>query len=119
MTDPSGLSEAILLRLADRLATVEQQAAANSAAMRAMAESVGELRQLIAELAHDFDGLRTISTDTLQAFERMRLPLQGLLDLKAKLSGAWLVTTALLMVLAYLVQPLLGQLYHGHLGGGP
>jgi hypothetical protein len=117
VTDQSGLSEAILLRLSDRLATVEQQAATNAAAMRAMGDSIAELRQLIAGLSHDFDALRTISTDTLQAFERMRVPLQGLLDLKTKLSGAWLVTTALLMVVAYLLQPLLGQLYHGHLGG--
>ena len=117
VTDPSGLSEAILLRLADRLASVEQQAAANAAAMRAMADSMIELRQLIAALTHDLDALRTISTDTLQSFERMRGPLQGLLDLKARMSGAWLVTTALLMVVAYLLQPLLGQIYHLHLVG--
>lgn len=114
MTDPSGLGDAILLRLTDRLATAEQQAAANAAAMRAMGDSIAELRQLIAGLTHDFDALRTISTDTLQAFDKMRAPLQSLLDLKAKMSGAWLAVTALLMVVAYLLQPFLGQIYHWH-----
>lgn len=117
MTDPSGLSEAILLRLVDRLVALEQQAATNAAAMRAMGETIAESRQLIGGLMHDFDGLRAISADTLQTFEKMRAPLQGLLDLKAKLSGAWLVVTALLMVVAYLLQPLLGQIYHSHLAG--
>ncbi|HVC60941.1 MAG TPA: hypothetical protein VND19_11345 [Acetobacteraceae bacterium] len=117
MTDPSGLGDAILLRLADRLGAAEQQAAANAAAMRAMGDSIAELRQLIAGLAHDFDALRAISSDTLQAFEKMRTPLQGLLDLKARLSGAWLAVTALLMVVAYLLQPLLGQIYRWHFGG--
>jgi hypothetical protein len=117
VTDPSGLGEAILLRLADRLVAVEQQAATNAAAMRALSDSTAELRQLIAGLAHDLDGLRAISTDTLQAFERMRVPLQGLLDLRARMSGAWLATTAVLMAVAYLLQPLLGQIYHWHFGG--
>lgn len=107
----------MLLRLADRLVAVEQQAAINAASMRAMADSLTELRQVITGMTHDFDGLRAISTDTLQTFERMRTPLQGLLDLKARLSGAWLVTTALLMVVAYLLQPLLGLIYHMHLSG--
>lgn len=117
MTDPSGLGDAILLRLTDRLASVEQQAATNAAAMRAMGDSIVDLRQLIAGLAHDFNELRTISSDTLQSFEQMRAPLQGLLDLRARLSGAWLAATALLMVVAYLLQPLLGQIYHWRLGG--
>jgi len=117
VTDLPALSEAILLRLADRLVAVELQAATNATAMRAMTDSIAELRQLVAGMAHDFEGLRAISTDTLQSFERMRGPLQNLLDLKARLSGAWLVTTALLMVVAYLLQPLLGQIYHLHLIG--
>lgn len=118
MTDPGGLSEAILLRLADRLVTVEQQAATNGEAMRAVGESVAELRRLMTGLTHDFDALRTLSNDTLQSFDRMRAPLQDLLDLKAKLSGVWLVVTALLMVVAYLLQPVLGDLLHRHFGGG-
>lgn len=117
MTDPSGLSEAILLRLVDRLVVLEQQSAANGAVMRTMSDSAAELRHLMTALTHDFDALRAISTDTVQSFERMRAPLQGLLDLRARMSGAWLVTTALLMVVAYLLQPLLGQIYHAHFGG--
>lgn len=117
MTDPGGLSDAILLRLADRLVKVEQQATTNAEAMRAVAESIAELRQLVSGVTHDFDSLRTISHDTLQAFENMRGPLQGLLDLKARLSGAWLVVTALLMVVAYLLQPVLGDVYHQHFVG--
>jgi cobalamin synthase len=118
MTDSNtGLSEAILLRLADRLVALEQQAATNGAALLAMGESVAELRRLIGGLTHDFDGLRSMSTETLQTFEKMRKPLQGLLDLKAKLSGVWLAITALLMVVAYLLQPILGEVYHRHFGG--
>ena len=115
MTEPGGLGEAILLRLADRLLKVEQQAATNAEAMRAIAESVSDLRQNVAALTHDFDALRSITNETLQSFEKMRLPLQNLLDLRAKLSGAWLVVTALLMVVAYLLQPVLGDVYR-HIG---
>lgn len=118
MTDPSGLSDAILLRLVDRLVAVEQQAATNTEAMRAMGESIAELRRLLTIVTHDLDELRTLSSDALQNFEKMRKPLQDLLDLKAKLSGAWLVVTALLMVVAYLLQPVLGELLHRHFGGG-
>lgn len=118
VTESGGLSEAILLRLADRLVAVEQQAATNAEAMRAMGESAAELRRLITSLSHDFDALRSISNDTLQSFDKMREPLQDLLDLKAKLSGAWLVITALLMVVAYLLQPVLTDLLHQHFGGG-
>lgn len=114
---PSGLGEAILLRLSDRLAHVEQQAAASAEALRAVSESVAQLRQRIAALAEDLDGLRAVSSDALQSFEKMRSPLQDLLDLKARLSGVWLVVTALLMVIAYLLQPVLGELLHRHLGG--
>lgn len=118
MTDQNGLSEAILLRLADRIATVEQQAATNAEAMRSMGESASELRRLIAGLTHDFDALRTVCNETLQSFDKMRAPMQDLLDLKAKLSGAWLVVTALLMVVAYLLQPVLADIVHRHFGGG-
>jgi len=107
----------MLLRLADRLVAVELQAATNATAMRAIADSMTELRQLISSMAHDYEGLRVLSTDTLHSFEQMRGPIQGLLDLKTRISGAWLVTTALLMVVAYLLQPLLGLVYHLHLIG--
>jgi ABC-type siderophore export system fused ATPase/permease subunit len=118
VTDPGGLSEAILLRLADRLVVVEQQAATNAEAMRAMGESAAELRRLIASLTHDVDALRTLVSDTSQSFDKMRVPLQELLDLKTRLSGAWLVITALLMVVAYLLQPVLTDALHRHFGGG-
>ena len=118
MTDPtSGLGDAILLRLADRLAKVEQQAAVSTEALKGVGESFAQLRQSIAGLAHDFEALRTASNVALQNFEKMRAPLQDLLDLKARLSGAWLVVTALLMVVAYLLQPVLGELLHRHFGG--
>ncbi|HUB44993.1 MAG TPA: hypothetical protein VMB73_08410 [Acetobacteraceae bacterium] len=118
MTDPgSPLGEAILLRLSDRLAKVEQQAATSTEALRAVTESITQLRQLVSGLTHDFDALRAASNDALSNFEKMRMPLQDLLDLKARLSGAWLVVTALLMVVAYLVQPVLGELLHRHFGG--
>lgn len=117
MTDPGGLSEAILLRLADRMAALEKQEATNAEAMRAMGESAADLRRVMGDLTHDFESLRTLCNDTLQSFEKMRAPLQDLLDLRAKLSGAWLVVTALLMVLAYLLQPFLADLVHHHLGG--
>ncbi|HTW69883.1 MAG TPA: hypothetical protein VME47_08365 [Acetobacteraceae bacterium] len=118
MTDPSsGLGEAILLRLSDRLSKVEQQAAISTEALRAVGESVAQLRELASGLTRDFDALRTASNDALQNFEKMRKPLQDLLDLKARLSGAWLVVTALLMVAAYLLQPILGELLHRHFGG--
>jgi hypothetical protein len=118
VTDPSsGLGDAILLRLSDRLSKVEQQAAISTEALKAVGESVSQLRQGIGGLAHDFEALRTASSDALQNFEKMRTPLQELLDLKARLSGAWLVVTALLMVVAYLLQPVLGELLHRHFGG--
>ena len=47
----------------------------------------------------------------------MRKPLEGLLDLRQRFSGIWLVATALLMVAAYLFQPLLAELYRWHFGG--
>lgn len=119
MTEPSpALGEAILLRLTDRLSRVEQQAATSAEALRAVGDSISQLRQLITGLAHDFDQLRSMSTDALQSFERMRTPLQDLIDLKTRLSGIWLVITALLMVVAYLLQPVMGELLHNHFGGG-
>jgi hypothetical protein len=117
MTDPGGLSEAILLRLADRLLSVEHQAATNVAAVAGLTEHVTEIRGTVAALARDVDEIQRATTAALQSFEQMRKPLQGLLELRQKVTGAWLVATALLMVAAYLFQPLLAELYHWRLAG--
>jgi len=124
VTDPSpspssspGLGEAILLRLADRLTAVEAQAATSIEALSAVRENIAQLRHLLSDLTHDFDALRAASNDALQNFQRMQMPLQDLMTLKARLSGVWLVVTALLMVVAYLLQPVLGELLHVHFGG--
>jgi hypothetical protein len=117
MTDAGGLSEAILLRLVDRLVTVEQQAATSTAAIRSMTETVGELRNSVTELSREFEEFRTVTTTARQTFEQMRAPLQRLLDLRARFTGAWLVITAIGVVIAYLFQPLLTELYRLRLGG--
>jgi hypothetical protein len=117
MTDPGGLSEAILLRLADRLLSVEHQAASNVAAIAGLTEHVTEIRGIVSGLARDVEEVQCANTAALQTFEQMRKPLQGLLDLRQKVTGAWLVATALLMVAAYLFQPLLAEFYHWRLGG--
>jgi hypothetical protein len=70
----------------------------------------------VAELSKEFDQLRTLTTSARQTFEQMRMPLQRLLDLRAKFSGAWLVITAIFVVIAYLFQPLLAELYRWRLG---
>ena len=117
MTDAGGLSDAILLRLVDRLVALEQQAATSMAAIKAMTDNIAEMRTSVAALSHEVDELRTLSTAARQTFEQMRQPLQRLLDLRAKFSGAWLVVTALFVVIAYLFQPLLAELYRWRLGG--
>lgn len=117
MTDPGGLGEAILLRLVDRIISVEQQTASNATALRAITESVGELRSSVSQLSHDVGDARNASNAALQTFEQMRKPLQQLMDLRQKFSGVWLVATALLMVAAYLFQPLLAELYRWHFAG--
>jgi methyl-accepting chemotaxis protein len=117
MTERAGLSEAILLQLADRMLAIEQQASTNAAAIKGLTEHVTEIRGTVATLSHDVEDMRRASTAALQTFEQMRKPLQGLLDLRQRFTGAWLVVTALMMVAAYLFQPLLADLYHWHLGG--
>jgi VIT1/CCC1 family predicted Fe2+/Mn2+ transporter len=117
MTDPGGLSEAILLRLADRILSLEHQAAGNVAAIAGLTEHVSEIRGTVTALSREVEEIQRVSSSAFETFEQMRKPLQGLLDLRQKFTGAWLVVTALLMVVAYLFQPLLAELYHWHLGG--
>ena len=102
MTEFGGLEEAILLRLVDRLVMVEQQTATSLATVSTMSDSIGELRKQITQLSSDLDKLRELSMVTMRNFEQMRSPLQGLLDLKQKFSGGWLVITAFFLALAYL-----------------
>jgi uncharacterized coiled-coil protein SlyX len=116
MTEFGGLEEAILLRLVDRLVMVEQQTTTSLATVGAMSDSIGELRKQIAQLSGELDKLRELSMVTMRSFEQMRSPLQGLLDLKQKFSGGWLVITAFFLAVAYLLQPLLTQLYNWRLG---
>jgi hypothetical protein len=117
MTDAGGFSEAILLRLVDRLVALEQQAATSMAVMKSITDHLAQLQAAITQLAHELNDLRTVSTADRQNFEQMRMPLQRLLDLRAKLSGVWLVVTALFVALAYLFQPLLAEFYRWRLGG--
>ncbi|HEY1934767.1 MAG TPA: hypothetical protein VGG99_22405 [Acetobacteraceae bacterium] len=117
MTDPGGLSEAILLRLSDRILAVELQATTNVAAITGLVEHITETRATVADLSRRVAEVQRASSVALQTFEEMRKPLQGLLDLRQKFTGGWLVVTALLMVVAYLFQPLLAELYHWHFGG--
>ena len=116
MTELGGLEEAILLRLVDRLVMVEHQTATNLATVGALTESITDLRHQIAELSTELNKLRETSTNTMRSFEEMRLPLQNLLDMKQKFSGGWLVMTAFFLAVAYLLQPLLTQLYGWRLG---
>jgi uncharacterized coiled-coil protein SlyX len=117
MTDASGLGEAILLRLGDRLAELEQHGASSGEAIKAISENVAELRTSLSALRREFDDLRARSTAARTAFEEMRIPLQHLLDMRAKFSGGWLVITALFIVVSYLFHPLLGEFYRWRLGG--
>jgi hypothetical protein len=118
MTDASGLSDGMLLRMADRLALLEQETASNMAAVKAMAEHINELRLSLGALTHEVEELRTGTSNLRQAFEQMRPSLQGLLDLKARFSGAWLVVAALFLVISYLFQPLLAEFYRWRLSRG-
>lgn len=117
MTDPNGLSEAILLRLADRIFTLEQQNSAHATEIHDLKEHVTEIRGAVGNMSRDVENVRQTSADAIAVFEQMRKPLQGLLDLRQRFTGAWLVVTALLMAAAYLFQPLLLDLYHWHAGG--
>jgi hypothetical protein len=116
MTEPGGLEEAILLRLVDRLVMVEHQTSTNLAAVGALTESIADLRHQVADVSRELDKLRDLSTATMRSFEQMRTPLQGLLDLKQRFSGGWLVMTAFFLAAAYLLQPLLSELYRWRLG---
>jgi len=116
MTELGGLEEAILLRLVDRLVTVENQTATNLATVGALTESIADLRHQLAGMSSEMDKLRDLSTATMRSFEQMRAPLQGLLDMKQKFTGGWLVITAFFLAAAYLVQPLLSELYRWRLG---
>jgi len=116
MTELGGLEEAILLRLVDRLVMVEHQTATSLATVSALTESIAELRRQISGLSTELDDLRDLSMTTMRSFEEMRSPLQSLLDMKQKFSGGWLVMTAFFLAAAYLLQPLLTQLYGWRLG---
>lgn len=116
MTESGGLEEAILLRMIDRLVAAEQQIATSLAMVAALNDSVSELRTKVSGLSVELEEMRKASNAALQSFEDMRKPLQGLLDLKQRISGGWLVVVALVMAVAYLLQPFLNELYHMHLG---
>ena len=116
MTESGGLEEAILLRMIDRLVAAEQQIATSLAMVGALNDSVSELRRKVSGLSEELEEMRKASDAALRSFEDMRKPLQGLLDLKQRISGGWLVVVALVMAVAYLLQPLLNELYHLRLG---
>jgi hypothetical protein len=116
MTELGGLEEAILLRLVDRLVMVEHQAATTMATVGAVSDSVAELRRQVAGLSTELNSLRDQSLATMRSFEQMRAPLQNLLDMKQRFSGGWLVMTAFFLAAAYLLQPLLSELYRWRLG---
>lgn len=116
MTELGGLEEAILLRLVDRLVMVEHQVATSLATLGALADSVAELRRQIVASSNELNSLRDQSMATMRSFEQMRTPLQNMLDMKQRFSGGWLVITAFFLAMAYLLQPLLTQLYSWRLG---
>jgi len=116
MTEPAGLEEAILLRLVDRLVAVEHQTSTTLATVGALNDSISDLRRQVAALSSELDKMRELSTAAIRSFEQMRAPLQGLLDLRQRFSGGWLVITAFFLAAAYLLQPLLSELYRWRLG---
>ena len=116
MTELGGLEEAILLRLVDRLVMVEHQTATSLVTVGALSEAIADLRKQIGGLSTELHDLRDQTTATMRTFEQMRAPLQNLLDMKQKLSGGWLVITAFFLAAAYLLQPVLGQLYSWRIG---
>lgn len=75
-----------------------------------------KLNNTIVELTDQYKDIQKTSGETLRIFDDMRKPLQGLLEMKERLSGIWLVVTAFVMVAAYLFQPLLAGLYQWRLG---
>ena len=116
MTELGGLEEAILLRLVDRLVMVERQTATSLATIAAISDSIAEIRRQIAGLSSELNSLRDQSMATMRSFEQMRAPLQNLLDIKQRFSGGWLVITAFFLAAAYLLQPLLSELYRWRMG---
>jgi uncharacterized coiled-coil protein SlyX len=116
VTELGGLEEAILLRLVDRLVMVERQTATSLATIAAISDSIAEIRRQIAGLSSELNSLRDQSMATMRSFEQMRAPLQNLLDIKQRFSGGWLVITAFFLAAAYLLQPLLSELYRWRMG---
>jgi uncharacterized coiled-coil protein SlyX len=116
MTESGGLEEAILLRMVDRLVMLEQQTATNLATVGALTTTVTDLRRTINAMSQELDELRDLSTAAMHSFDEMRKPLQGLLDLKQRFSGGWIVAMGVCMVFAYLLQPLLTELYRWRFG---
>lgn len=117
MSDHGGLGDAILLRLADRIHTLEQQTATQSTQIAGLTENVADIRKSISRVSHEVEDVRRTYAEACQSFEQMRKPLEGLLELRQRFTGGWLLATALLMAVAYLFQPLLADLYHWHMGG--
>lgn len=117
MTESNPLSEAILLRLSDRLVTVEHEAAIHTTSLHAITNQIDELRSTLTKLTGQLEDMRRASESAMTAFDQMRQPLQGLLDLRERVSGVWLVVTALAVVFAYLFQPLLAEFYRWKFGG--
>ena len=112
MADQHGLLDEMLLRLADRMSKVEQQMATTMATLQASTQNLSELRGVVGRLVKELDDMRRVSVAAQDAVEEMRKPLQRLLELKDRFSGAYLLAMALVMVVAYLFQPLLNELYH-------
>jgi uncharacterized coiled-coil protein SlyX len=111
MTDLGGLEEAILLRMVDRLVTLEQQTATSLATIGSLSETIADLRRQISGISTELSDLRERATATMSSFEQMQRPLQSVLDLKQKLSGGWLVVTAFILAVGYLLQPMIAQLF--------
>ena len=90
----------------------EQQIATSVASVRTLTEAVADLRRKLDDVTGEVDRMRRASDEALQAFEQMRKPLEGLLDMRQRLRGGWLVVLALLMMLSYLAPPLLNHFVH-------
>ncbi len=107
MTEQKGLEEAILLRTVDRLVSAEQQIAMSVASVKTLTDTVAELRGRLDGLTTEMERMRKASDEAVHAFEQMRRPLEGLLVLKQRISGGWLVIVALIMALSYVLEPVL------------
>jgi hypothetical protein len=111
VTDDKGLSEALLLHQADRLVAVENQVAGNTAMIAALHDGIVLLRSAVTDLVREFSELRSSSMIASRGLEQLQRPLEGLVALKQRFSGAWLLATAMVMLAAYLFQPLLNEVY--------